>query len=285
MQLVEAGGLSEAARRFGGSPPVLSRRLSAMESRLGVRLFLRSSRRFELTQEGSLLHQRALQILAAVEDAEAEASGGGAAVRGVLRVGAPSQIGRRLVAPFVGHFAAAHPQVDLQLVFSGGDLDVIDDGLDIAIRIGPPQDPNMVTRRLLTSRHVVVASPGYVARHGAPQTPQDLARHACLRQVRGWRVMDQWTFMTNGTPQTVQVGGTLATTSGELLHEWVLEGRGIGLKALWNVGDDIEQGRLLQLLPDHPCREVALYAVYQRQGIMPARMRAFLDGLVTHFEA
>ena len=132
---------------------------------------------------------------------------------------------------------------------------------------------------------MVVASPDYVACHGAPATPQDLLRHACLRQVRGWRVMDQWTFLTQDMPQTVQVGGTLATTSGELLHQWVLEGRGIGLKALWNVDDDIAQGRLVQLLPEHPCREIALYAVYQKQGVMPARMRVFLDGLVAHFGA
>lgn len=276
-QLVEAGSLSEAARRSDSSPPALSRRLAAMEARLGVRLFERSSRRFVLTQEGALLHQRALQILAAIDDAEAEVSATGATVRGLLRVGAPAQIGRRLFAPLVGRFSEMHPQLELQFVLTHAELDVIDDNLDIAICIGLPRDGSMVARKLIDSRRVVCAAPAYIERHGMPLAPDDLPRHTCLRLLRGRRTLDRWRFLENGEVRTIEVGGTLATTSGEVLHGWALEGRGLALKALWNVADDLAAGRLVQCLADYACDDTALYATFHKQGVMPRRMRVFLD--------
>lgn len=279
-QLAAAGSLSEAARRLDSSPPAMSRRLAAMESRLGVRLFDRGSRRFELTQEGALLHHRALQILAAIDDAEAEASATGATMRGQLRVGAPLQIGQHLIGPVVTHFAELHPQVDLQFILSNAELDVLDDSLDIAIRVGLPADPSLVARKLFDSRRVVCAAPSYIAAHGMPATPDELARHRCLRLLRGHRALDRWRFREHGVVRTVEVGGTLATTSGELLHEWILEGRGLGLKALWNVKEDLASGRLVECLADYACDEVALYATFQKQAFMPRRLRAFLDYLV-----
>jgi DNA-binding transcriptional LysR family regulator len=279
-QLAAAGSLSEAARRLESSPPAMSRRLAMMEERLGVRLFDRTSRRFELTQEGALLHHRALQILASIEDAEAEASATGATMRGLLRVGAPLQIGRRLVAPVVGRFAELHPQVELQFILSNAELDVFDDGLDVAIRAGLPTDPSLVARKLFDSRRVVCAAPSYIAAHGMPATPDDLLQHRCLRLLRGQRTLDRWRFRENGAVRTVEVGGTLSTTNGELLHEWVLEGRGLGLKALWNVEADLVAGRLVECLADYACDEVGLYATFQKQAFMPRRIRVFLDHLI-----
>ncbi len=279
-QLVEAGSLSEAARRVDSSPPAMSRRLAAMESRLGVRLFDRSSRRFALTQEGALLHQRAQQILAAIDEAEAEVSATGINVRGMLRVGAPLQIGRRLISPVVGRFSEMHPDLNLQFILSNAELDVVDDNLDIAIRIGPPADASIVALKLLDSRRVVCAAPEYLAREGHPRHPDDLLRHKCIRLMRGRRALDQWTFRDLGVVRSVDVGGKLATTSGELLHEWILQGRGIGLKALWNVEEDLAAGRLVECLADYACDRVVLYATFQKQGFMPRRMRLFLDSLV-----
>ncbi|MBN9409539.1 MAG: LysR family transcriptional regulator [Burkholderiales bacterium] len=283
-QLVEAGSLSEAARRFDSSPPALSRRLAAMESRLGVRLFERSSRRFALTQEGTLLHQRAQQILAAIDDAEAEVSATGRSVRGTLRVGAPTQIGRRLFAPLAGRFSDLHPDLDLRFVLTNAELDAIEDELDIAIRIGLPDDGALVARKLMDSRRVVCAAPSYLERHGIPQVPDDLLRHKCLRLLRGRRTLDRWRFVEDGVARTVEVGGTLATTSGEVLYDWALEGRGLALKALWNVEDDLASGRLVQCLADYSFDEVALYATWPRQGVMPRRMRVFLDFLAAELQ-
>lgn len=258
----------------------MSRRLAAMEARLGVRLFERSSRRFALTQEGALWHQRAQQILAAIDEAEAEVSATGATVRGQLRVGAPLQIGRRLIAPVVGRIAELHPELGLQFILSNAELDVVDDGLDIAIRIGLPADPSIVAVKLIESRRVVCASPTYAARHGLPQHPDDLRKHRCLRLLRGRRALDRWSFAEGGLIRTVDVGGTLATTSGEQLQDWILEGRGIGLKAMWNVEQDLASGRLIECLSEYACDRVTLYATFQRQGVMPRRMRLFLDHLV-----
>lgn len=261
----------------------MSRRLAAMEARLGVRLFERSSRRFALTQEGALLLQRAQQILTAIDDAEAEVSATGAMVRGQLRVGAPLQIGHRLIAPVVGRFAELHPELSLQFILSNAELDVVDDGLDIAIRIGLPADPSIVAVKLLDSRRVVCASPSYAAQHGLPQHPDDLRHHRCLRLLRGRRALDRWSFADGDRVRIVDVGGTLATTSGEQLHDWILEGRGIGLKAMWNVEQDLAAGRLIECLSAYACDRVALYATYQRQGVMPRRMRLFVDQLVAAF--
>ncbi len=284
-QLVEAGSLSEAARRFESSTSALSRRLALIESRLGVRLFERSSRRFALTQEGTLLHQRAVQILAAIDDAEAEVSATGATVRGVLRVGAPAQIGRRLFAPLVGRFSEIHPALDLQFILSNAELDVVDDNLDIAIRVGLPHDPSIVVRRLIDARRLVCAAPSYLQAHGMPTTPDDLLGHKCIRLMRGQRTLDRWRFREDGAVRTVEVGGTLSTTSGDVLHQWIIEGRGLGLKALWNVEEDLAEGRLVECLADYACDDAALYATFIRQGVMPRRMRVFLDFLTDALKA
>ena len=282
--LVDAGNLSEAARRLDSSPPAMSRRLAAMETRLGVRLFNRSSRRFILTHEGSVLHQRARQILTAVGEAEAEVSSSGGVPRGVVRVGAPMQIGRRLIAPLVGRFTEHYPEVSVQLTLSGARLNVIDDALDIAVRIGMPDDPAIVVRRLMTSRRVICATPDYLARHGPLETPDDLATHNCVLLMRGPRVYDRWTFHEEGQPRVVQVKGTLATTSGEVVHEWLLEGRGVAQKALWNVGGDLRDGRLIECLAPYTRDDVALYATFERQLYMPPRMRVFLDFMIEELQ-
>ncbi|HYF20402.1 MAG TPA: LysR family transcriptional regulator [Ramlibacter sp.] len=278
--LADAGSLSEAARRLDSSPPAMSRRLALMEERLGVRLFDRTSRRFVLTQEGTLLHRRALQILAAIDEAEAEATASGHDVRGVLRVGAPSQIGTSLIAPLVGRFAELHPRLDVQYILSSAEPDQQETELDLAIRIGLPDDPTLVARKLMDSRRVVCAAPAYLAAHGVPRTPDDLQQHQCLRLVRGRRTLDTWRFLVHGQVQAVEVPHRLVTSSGEVLHQWILQGRGLGLKAMWNVGADIAAGRLVECLADHACDRVALYAVYQKQPFLPVRLRAFLDFLV-----
>jgi DNA-binding transcriptional LysR family regulator len=276
--VIAAGSLSEAARRHESSPPAMSRRLAAMEARLGVRLIDRSSRRFLLTQEGALLHERALPILQAVEAAQAELSAANVKPQGLLRVGAPMQLGRRLIAPLIGQFSERYPEVTIQFTLSDIGLDVIDDGFDIAIRAGMPDDAGIVVRRLLSSRRVVCATPDYLARHGEPQTPDDLLQHNCIRLMRRQRTFDEWRFQTpEGDVRNVQVSGTLLTSSGEVMHQWTLEGRGIGMKALWDVADDLAEGRLVECLASYASNDIALYATYPRQLHMPPRMRVFLD--------
>ena len=279
-QLVAAGSLSEAARRLGSSAPAMSRRLAAMEARLGVRLIERSARRFMLTEQGAFLHERALRIVRDVDEAEAETSAKGDTPGGLLRIGAPSELGRRVIAPLLARFRAQCPNLEVLLVLSDAGLDPVDDELEMVLRNGMPDDAAAVVRKLLTSRRIVCATPDYLARHGAPRKPDDLLQHDCIRLVRGRRVFDQWPFIENGQRRTVRVRGTLSSTSGEVMHDWVMAGMGIGLKAMWDVHDDLREGRLQECLPDYWCDEIELYACFASHAHMPRRVKAFTSFLV-----
>jgi DNA-binding transcriptional LysR family regulator len=276
-QMVEAGNLSEAARQSDSSTAAMSRRLAALEKRLGVRLVTRTSRRFDLTVEGALFHERTLAILQAVDEAEAEVSAQARVPQGLLCVGAPSEIGRKRIAPLIEAFSDRYPEVEVRLVLSDIGLDVLDDNLDIALRIGLPPDTGVIAKKQLSSRRVVCAAPDYVARRGTPQTPADLVAHDCLRLVRGQRVFDRWQFEEDGQHREVQVSGTLSTASGEVLHDWVLRCRGMALKALWDVEEDLRTGKLVECLASYHCDEIELYAVFATRRHLSPRVRVFLD--------
>jgi DNA-binding transcriptional LysR family regulator len=286
VQLEAAGSLSEAARRLQSSPPVMSRRLAAMEARLGVMLVSRGSRRFVLTEEGTLLHQRALRILADIDEAEAEAATKGKEPRGTLRVGAPLQIGRRLIAPLIGRFVERYPEIDAQLTLSDS---LHDEEFDVSLTVGSPSDPDLLMRRLLISRKVICASPAYLSRYGMPRLPEDLLKHNCIRKLRGRSVIDVWHFIDEKGPRDIRVNGSLATDSGEVMHEWLLNGRGIGQKALWDIEDDLEQGRLIECLTGFTDDRLELCASFIGRPYLLPRTRVFVDfiadALSTHRRA
>ena len=279
-ELVAAGSLSAAARRLGSSTPAVSRRLAALEARLGVRLVERSARRFMLTEQGALLHARALGIVRDIDEAEAAVAAQGETPGGLLRVGAPTEFGRRVIAPMLARFRTRCPNLEVMLTLSDAGLDPVDDELDVVLRNGMPQDPSVVVRRLFTSRRIVCATPEYLRTHGTPRTPEDLLQHDCIRLVRGRRVLDDWVFVDGGQRRTVHVRGSLASSSGEVVHDWIMAGLGPGLKALWDVDIDLREGLLVECLPDHWCDEIELYACFASHGHMPLRVRAF-----THFLA
>jgi len=279
-RIVAAGSLSETARRIHSSLPAVSRRLAAMEGRLGVRLIDRGPRRFTLTEEGGVLYERALTILRDLDAAEAEATAQAKHPRGRLRVGVPLEIGRRRVAPLVAEFTARYPGISIELVLSDSRVDILEEELDVGIHVDAPQDGNLISRVLLYSSRVIVASPEYLARHPAPARPIDLLDHDCARLVRGRRVFDNWMFKEDGRVREIQVQGTLLTNNSEVMHEWALAGRAVTIKALWDVEDDIRAGRLVQLLKPFQCDELNLYATYATRTHLPPRMRLFIDFLV-----
>jgi DNA-binding transcriptional LysR family regulator len=279
--LVAAGSLSEAARRWDSSTPAMSRRLAAMEARLGVRLINRTSRRFLLTEEGALLHERCLKILAEIADAEAETSAKVASPRGKIRVGAPMQFGRQRIAPLIGQFRDRYPGVSVELVLSDAGLELIEDDFDVLLRYELPHDQSIVAKKLLSSRRVVCASPAYLKQHGKPESPAELLEHDCIRLVRARRVVDRWPFRIEGSRQEISVNGTLSTTSGEVVHEWALAGRGIAFKALWDIEEDIRERRLVECLGEYSCDELTLFAVFAPGTHLPPRVRVFIDYLVS----
>ena len=277
VEIIKAGNLSAAARALNSSPASMSRRLGVLESRLGVRLVTRTSRSFELTEEGQIFYDRCLKIVADIADAEAEVSSQSGTVKGKLRIGAPMELGRRLIGPLIAKFAQKFPQVEVNLMLSDSGLDVIDDGLDIALRVGLPSDASVIAKKILTTRRIVCASPAYFRRHGKPRRPEDLKEHDCIRLVRGRRILDSWVFQENGERFEIVVSGTLTTTSGEVVHDWVRAGRGIALKACWDLQQDLSDGSIVQCLNDYWCDEIDLFAISANRKHLSPRIRVFLD--------
>ena len=255
----------------------MSRRLAALEARLGVRLVSRTTRSFDLTAEGSLFHERCLRIVEEIDEAEAEAAAGGIVPRGLLRIGVPLEIGRRRIAPLVAEFVALYPRVEAHLALSDAILDVVGDALDVVLYIGTPPEQGLIATRILSGELLLCASPAYLERRGTPQVPDDLLQHECIRLVRGRRVLDSWTFQLDGRPHDLRVSGQLSSTSAEVVHDWALAGRGIALKAYWDVAEDLEAGRLTRLLADFREAEITLNAVYLGRQHLAPRVRLFLD--------
>jgi DNA-binding transcriptional LysR family regulator len=260
----------------------MSRRLAALEARLGVRLLVRGPRRLTLTEEGSLLHDRAVHILGELDEAEAEASAQSKVPRGQLRVGAPLQIGRRRIAPLVAQLTERYPGIEVELLLSDSMLDVLGNELDVGLHVDLPRDGNIVSRVLITSRRVVCASPDYLARHPPPSTPADLRDHDCILFIRGRHIIDRWIFMEKGKQTDAHVRGRLSTNNAEVMHEWALAGCGVALKAHWDIDSDLKAGRLVELLAPYACDEVKLYAAYPSRHYLPPRTRVFIDFMTQH---
>jgi DNA-binding transcriptional LysR family regulator len=277
VKMVAAGSLAETARRLDASLPGMSRRLAAMEARLGVRLIDRGTRHFTVTEEGSLLYERGVRIIADLDAAEAEVAAKISSPQGHVRVGTLMEIGRRWFAPLIAEFSKRYPRISIELVLNDSQVDVLGDDLDIGLLIDQPTDGNMICRPLLSSRRVACASPEYIAEHGAPETPEDLLRHNCIRLVRGRHVFDQWTFAENGKPREVQVQGTLMTNNSEVMHGWGLMGRGIIFKALWDIDDQLKAGHLVEVLAPFAHNVINLYVVYPTRMHLPPRVRVLID--------
>ncbi|MDD5295924.1 MAG: LysR family transcriptional regulator [Rhodocyclaceae bacterium] len=269
------GSLSAAARAEGLSPAMMGRRLDALEARLGVKLITRTTRKLSLTFEGQSFLEDCQRILNDLANAEAAVSLGGARPRGHLRVSAPAGFGRRHVAPLVGQFMGANPEVTVGLDLSDRLVDLINENIDCAIRIGELTDSSLVSVRLGEMRRMAVASPAYLVAHGVPRTPSDLARHNCLTlgQQRGWLFRDP----DSGETATWKVGGSFSCNDGAVLHEWAINGRGLAWRSLWEVGRDLQEGRLTSVLDAWQAQPMGIYAVFPERRHLPLRVRLFID--------
>jgi DNA-binding transcriptional LysR family regulator len=279
-----AGSLSAAARVLGSSPPAISRRLADLEQRLGVKLADRGSRRFRLTDEGTTYLEQGRRILEQLKDLETEVASRGGTARGRLRVGAPADLGRHKIAPLLADFAARHPGLQVHLVLSDAGLELGEDGLDVALRVGLPNDPAVLTRKLLTSRRILCAAPIYFAKHGVPKAPDDLLHHECLRLARRHSLQDRWHFIDGAETKIVQVRGALTSSDGEVLRAWALEGRGLSLEAEWDVASDLEDGRLAACLDGLCAEQIELFATYLPSKPIPASIRLFVEEAVAAFK-
>jgi DNA-binding transcriptional LysR family regulator len=269
------GSLSAAARIEGVTPAIIGRRLDALESRLGVRLLLRTTRKLTITFEGQAFLEDCQKTLNDLANAEAAVSLGGVRASGQLRVSAPSGFGRQHVAPLVGDFMLANPEVTVNLDLSDRLVDLLNENIDCAIRIGELTDSSLISVRLGEMRRMVVASPAYLVAHGVPRGPGDLAAHNCLSlgQQRGWVFRNP----QSGEVDTIKVGGTFECNDGAVLHDWALAGRGLAWRSLWEVGQDLKEGRLTSVLDGWQALPMGIYAVFPQRRHLPLRVRLFID--------
>jgi len=281
-KVVAGGSLSAAARELGTSPAMVSRRLAALESRLGVRLVNRTTRTLNLTVEGSRYYEACTRVLADIQEADAEVAAGRVEPRGALKVALPASFGHQHVAPLVPKFAERYPKVELALSLSDRSVNVMDEGFDVAVCIADLRDSSLAARRLAPNRRVVCASPAYLAAHGTPRTPEDLAKHNCL-VVTDFNA--NWEYKTrDGRSTSVRVQGRYACDNWEVLRQWALAGLGIALKSTWDVYRQLEEGSLVVVLPDYVFHsDVAIYAVYPHRRFLPAKTRVFIEFLAESF--
>ena len=278
VRVVAEGGFSAAARTLDLTPSAVSKLIARLEQRLGARLLVRTTRALRLTDEGEAYHRAAMRILQELNDADQEASGG--AVRGRLRVSASLPFGTMFVAPAVATFLAKHPQVVVDLNLTDDVVNLMAERTDVAIRMGNLPDSGLMARKLGESRRMISASPAYLARHGMPERPQDLVRHDCLT-FNFRRPRTTWPFRCDGKMLDQPVTGSLQLNNGETMRQMALAGVGIARIGLFHVAEMIAAGRLVPLLEDYnPGDMEVVSAVYVGGGILPHRVRVFIDHLV-----
>ena len=273
------GSLSAAARADDVTPAIIGRRLDALEQRLGVRLLTRTTRRITLTFEGQAFLEDCQRILGDLASAEASVSLGGVKASGHLTVSAPAGFGRKHVAPLVGQFLDTNPEVTVSLDLSDRLVDVVNEGIDCAVRLGELADSSLVSIRLGEMRRVLVASPAYLQVRGRPQSLDEIARHDCLvltQQQRGWTFFDP---ERPGATVAIKVSGRFECNDGAVLHEWALAGRGLAWRSWWEVGEDLNEGRLSAVLDAFAAPPIGIYAVFAQRRHLPLRVRLFIDSL------
>jgi DNA-binding transcriptional LysR family regulator len=277
VRVASAGSLSDAARTLGISLTVVSKRLARLETALNVRLVNRSSRHISLTADGHDLLPHARDILGRVEEAEAMLQMRSQAAAGILRVTATVAFASQQIAPRLGRFMASNPDLKIQLLSTDRMLDIVQDNIDVAIRQAILPDSDLVSRTIAPDRRVLVASPDYVARYGAPKMPQDLANHHCI--VLGDPPVTLWRFQRGTRKVGVEVGWTLLADDGMAAQAACLGGAGIALKSVWDAHQDIAAGRLIELLPGWVPPSIPIQAIFASRHHQPARIRAFVDFL------
>jgi DNA-binding transcriptional LysR family regulator len=282
VQVMEARSFSVAARRLRLSKSVVSRRVTALENQLGVRLLNRTTRTLSPTEAGRAYADRCAAILADIENAEERLRSLGADISGVLRVAAPMSFGVQHLAPAVAAFMAANPRLRVEIDVSDRFVDLVSEGFDMAIRIGRLKDSTLVARRLAPARRIACCSPAYAARRGVPARPQDLSAHDCLLYTN-LAAGEQWRFRVGQRWRSIAVQGPLRINNGEMLVEAAKRGLGIVVLPTFICADAIRSGALMRILPQFESLDATVYAVYPHNRHVSAKVRKFVDFLAAHF--
>jgi DNA-binding transcriptional LysR family regulator len=284
VRVYELGNMSAAARDMRISAAVASSRISQLEDHLGVRLFQRTTRLLNPTEQGNLFYIGASKILEAVDEAEAEISNVTQTPRGSLYVAAPLGLGQRLVAPAVPEFRAAYPLINIRLRLSDRKLDLAAEGLDAAFFLGVPEDSNLRIRKITDCPRVLCAAPDYIARHGLPVSSDDLKtdRHACLNLRYPGAPEFQWPLQTADGVKRVTVTGPFESDHGDVLTSWALAGHGIVLKPVFEIHEHLKTGALVPVLENEPPVPIQMACLYMHRRRQDPKARLFIDFIVKH---
>lgn len=278
--VVKAGSLSEASGELSLSIASISKYLTRIEEQLGVRLLLRNSRGMKLTEEGADLYGKLDKLLLELNHAVLSVSSSREKPRGILKVTSTIGLGRQRIAPLISEFTAQHPDVSVQLYLGDRQVDLLNEGVDVAIGIGEPKDPALVAKRIMNNPCCVCASPKYLKRKRLPKRPSDLKQHECLVLDCHGSFGNNWILEDErGGRHTVKVSGSLTTDNSETLREWLLGGHGIAVKSMWDIKPYLDSGELVPLLPKYTVPDLDFYVMYAGRELVPARTRVFIDFL------
>ncbi|HVM98571.1 MAG TPA: LysR family transcriptional regulator [Caulobacteraceae bacterium] len=275
VRVVETGSFSAAARDLRMGQPSVSKTVAALEARLGVRLLVRSSRQLHPTEAGEAFYERARRALAEADEAESAARGLGAGLAGRLRVCAPVTFGRLHIAPRLGEFLDAHPALRLELVMDDRRIDLMEENIDVALRLGDLSDSSLTARKLASTDRLVVASPAYLERKNAPRTPSELMAHEAVVYSQQ-AVGDEWRLRQGSTEISVRAPSRIAFSAAEGFREGLLAGLGLGIAPRWMVSPELAAGTLVPVLTDWTLPGTDLWAIYPTGRMPTAKARAFI---------
>ena len=283
VQVFDAGGFSSAARQHGRSKALLSKYVTDLEDYLGVRLMNRTTRKLSLTEAGEAYYREASQLLQQLDDLDNSILDQTAAPRGLLRVSAARNFGEMILAPVIYDFVANHPEVTLDLRLEDRFVDLVDEGIDVALRISAAQDSSLIARKICDMQHSVVASPVYLDAHGIPKAPEDLRHHASIVDTN-LSGQANWRFVDSGETVSVHVNGPVRVNSPLSARDAALAGLGIALLPGYLANPMIKAGKLVRVLDDYMPQGASLQAVYPHRRHLAGKVRALIDHLVDWFE-
>jgi len=284
VRIVETGNFSAVARQLGTTQPTISKQLTALEKQLRTRLLNRSTRRLSLTEAGATYYERCRRIIDEVRDAEGALGQLQSALTGTLHVNGSIALGEIFLAPLLLRFQAQYPELGVELSLSDRYIDLVEEGVDVAVRIGRLADSNLVARRLGSTRRVLVATPAYLAAHGTPQRPEDLAHHSCLLYAY-LSSGNEWTFEGPEGEIRVRVRGNFKANNGEAIRQALLANVGVAMSPDWLIHDKLESGEVVALLPEYAPPPLDINAVYPSGRHVSTKVRTFIEFLQNEFKA
>jgi DNA-binding transcriptional LysR family regulator len=283
VQVVKSAGLAAAGRQIGLSPASMTARINAIEHHYNTRLLHRTTRKISLTDAGQRFYEACLRVLAEVESAEMLLQNDKANLIGQLRITAPSDFGRQYAAPALTEFVQRHPAVIPYLHLTDGIVNLVEHGYDLGIRYGNLPDSNLIVRRLADNHRVLVASPTYLKQQGIPKQPEDLKQHRCLVMERLGEPLNEWRFYSDEEHLTIKVSQALISNDGAIIRQWALAGAGIAYKSIWDVKDDLSNGKLETVLDDfvlgfqHGDNKITgLQLIYPSRQYLPRQVAEFI---------